>query len=102
MSEEGQAVQRQLWQRRQQLHPRKSVDNWQDGGWNDSQASAQQLEAKMQNKQEAAMKRERALAYAFSHQVDVCAWCNCTCSMWPNIWRVPTYASFCSMAKKCL
>jgi hypothetical protein len=25
MSEEGQAVQRQLWQRRQQLHPRKSV-----------------------------------------------------------------------------
>ncbi|KAH8952479.1 hypothetical protein BDL97_09G087800 [Sphagnum fallax] len=68
MSEEGQAVQRQLWQRRQQLHPRKSVDNWQDGGWNDSQASAQQLEAKMQIKQEAAMKRERALAYAFSHQ----------------------------------
>ncbi|CAM6009671.1 unnamed protein product [Sphagnum balticum] len=65
MSEEGQAVQRQLWQRRQQLHPRKSVD----GGWNDSQASAQQLEAKMQNKQEAAMKRERALAYAFSHQL---------------------------------
>ncbi|CAK9237412.1 unnamed protein product, partial [Sphagnum troendelagicum] len=65
MSEEGQAVQRQLWQRRQQLHPRKSVD----GGWNDSQASAQQLEAKMQIKQEAAMKRERALAYAFSHQL---------------------------------
>ncbi|CAK9279131.1 unnamed protein product, partial [Sphagnum jensenii] len=65
MSEEGQAVQRQLWQRRQQLHPRKSVD----GGWNDSQASAQQLEAKMQIKQEAAMKRARALAYAFSHQL---------------------------------
>ncbi len=56
----------------------------------------------MQIKQEAAMKRERALAYAFSHQVDVCAWCNCTCSMWPNIWPVPTYESFCSMAKKCL
>ncbi|CAK9229690.1 unnamed protein product, partial [Sphagnum troendelagicum] len=65
MSEEGQAVQRQLWQRRQQLQPRKSMD----GGWNDSQASAQQLEAKLHNKQEAAMKRERALAYAFSHQL---------------------------------
>jgi hypothetical protein len=50
-----------------------SQDGWQDGGWNDSQASVQQLEAKMQNKQEAAMKRERALAYASSHQVDVCA-----------------------------
>jgi hypothetical protein len=23
------------------------------------------------------MKREKALAYAFCHQVDVCAWCNC-------------------------
>jgi hypothetical protein len=68
MSEEGQAVQRQLWQHRQQLQPRKSMDGWQDGGWNDSQASAQQLEAKLHNKQEAAMKRERALAYAFSHQ----------------------------------
>ncbi|KAH8957711.1 hypothetical protein BDL97_07G106200 [Sphagnum fallax] len=68
MSEEGQAVQRHIWQRRQQIHPRKSVDGWQDGGWNDSQASVQQLEAKMQNKQEAAMKRERALAYASSHQ----------------------------------
>ncbi|CAM6037482.1 unnamed protein product, partial [Sphagnum compactum] len=65
MSEEGQAVQRQLWQRRQQLHPRKSVD----GRWNDSQASAQQIQAKMHYKHEAAMKRERALAYAFSHQL---------------------------------
>ncbi|KAH9546309.1 hypothetical protein CY35_12G088500 [Sphagnum magellanicum] len=69
MSEEGQAVQRQIWQRRQQLHPRKSVDGWQDGGWNDSQASAQQIQAKMHYKHEAAMKRERALAYAFSHQL---------------------------------
>ena len=37
--------------------------------WNDSTQSKEQIEARQQNKQEAAMRRERALAYAFSHQV---------------------------------
>lgn len=65
MSEEGQAVQRQLWERRQlESRPRRSLD----GGWNDSTTTLQQEQVKMLNKQEAAMKRERALAYAFSHQ----------------------------------
>lgn len=37
--------------------------------WNDSTQSKEQIEARQQNKQEAAMKRERALAYAYCHQV---------------------------------
>ena len=37
--------------------------------WNDSTQSKEQIEARQQSKQEAAMRRERALAYAFSHQV---------------------------------
>lgn len=68
MSEEGQAVQRQLWERRQlESRPRKSLD----GGWNDSTQTIHAEKVKILNKQEAAMKRERALAYAFSHQVCV-------------------------------
>lgn len=62
MSEEGQAVQRQLLQRRQQeSHPQRSPD-----GWNGNTYSMQQHEAKVQSRQAAAVKRERALAYAFS------------------------------------
>ncbi|EFJ20397.1 hypothetical protein SELMODRAFT_67789, partial [Selaginella moellendorffii] len=38
-------------------------------GWNDSTQTTQELQAKMQTRQEAAIKRERALAYAFSHQL---------------------------------
>ncbi|CAL9761643.1 unnamed protein product [Musa acuminata subsp. burmannicoides] len=37
-------------------------------GWNDSAQSKEQAETKLLNKQEAAVRRERALAYAFSHQ----------------------------------
>ncbi len=65
----------------------------------------QQLEAKMHNKQEAAMKRERALAYASSHQVDVCAWCNCISSIVVRYvgvhhFEVPTCQSPVSMVNK--
>ncbi|KAH9327763.1 hypothetical protein KI387_007941, partial [Taxus chinensis] len=64
MSEEGQAVQRQLLQRRQQeSHPRRSND-----GWNGSTYSMEKQEAKVQSRHAAAMKRDRALAYAFSQQ----------------------------------
>ncbi|XP_047320583.1 protein IQ-DOMAIN 2-like [Impatiens glandulifera] len=36
--------------------------------WINSPRSKEQLEAKMQNKQDAAIRRERALAYSYSHQ----------------------------------
>ncbi|KAI5069020.1 hypothetical protein GOP47_0015983 [Adiantum capillus-veneris] len=65
MSEEGQAVQQKLEQRRQlDARPRKSME-----GWNSSTGTLQELEAKLQSRQEAAAKRERALAYAFSRQL---------------------------------
>ena len=45
----------------------------QDGQvWDDSLQSFEEVEARKLSKQEAAVKRERALAYAFSHQV--CVW----------------------------
>lgn len=37
--------------------------------WNASVRSKEQIEANLQNKQEAAMRRERALAYAYTHRV---------------------------------
>lgn len=37
--------------------------------WDDSLQSKEQIEASLVNKQEATIRRERALAYAFSHQV---------------------------------
>eukprot|EP01018_Ginkgo_biloba_P023777 Gb_35033 [translate_table: standard] len=64
MSEEGQAVQRKLVERRhQESSPRKST-----GGWNASTGTVEELEAKLQSRQAAAVKRERALSYALSQQ----------------------------------
>ena len=40
-----------------------------EAGWNDSNLSAKQIEAKVQERQVAALKRERALAYARTQQV---------------------------------
>lgn len=37
--------------------------------WNDSTRSKEQVEARKSKRQEAAIRRERAMAYAFSHQV---------------------------------
>lgn len=37
--------------------------------WDDSLQTKEQIEARLLHRQEAAMRRERALAYAFSHQV---------------------------------
>lgn len=37
--------------------------------WDDSPQSKEEVEASLLHKQEAAMRRERALAYAYSHQV---------------------------------
>lgn len=39
------------------------------GEWNDSPRSKEQIEAKLLDRQEAATRRERALAYAFARQV---------------------------------
>lgn len=45
-----------------------------ESGWNDSVASVQQIEAKAQERQVAALKRERALAYAHTQQVWITIW----------------------------
>jgi hypothetical protein len=39
--------------------------------WDDSTQSKEQIEASLISRQEAAIRRERALAYAFSHQVGI-------------------------------
>lgn len=39
------------------------------GGWCDSVGSVEQIQAKLLKRQEAAAKRERAMAYALAHQV---------------------------------
>ncbi|XP_042506146.1 protein IQ-DOMAIN 3-like [Macadamia integrifolia] len=64
MSEENQALQRQLQQKHERDLARAAIDE----EWDDSAQSKEQIEANLLNKQEAAMRRERALAYAFTHQ----------------------------------
>ncbi|XP_022966715.1 protein IQ-DOMAIN 1-like [Cucurbita maxima] len=66
MSEENQDFQRQLCNKREKDHEkfRTSMDDV----WNRSTHSKAQMEAKLLNRQEAATRRERALAYAHSHQ----------------------------------
>ncbi|KAJ9559072.1 hypothetical protein OSB04_013686 [Centaurea solstitialis] len=64
MSEENQALQRQLLQKQA-----KEIDSLQmTEDWNDSLQSKEQIEAKLLSKYEATMRRERAMAYSFSHQ----------------------------------
>ncbi|KAK1421130.1 hypothetical protein QVD17_23246 [Tagetes erecta] len=64
MSEENQALQKQLLQKRA-----KEIEALQMGEeWNDSLQSKEEIEAKLLSKYEATMRRERAMAYSFSHQ----------------------------------
>ncbi|XP_024983933.1 protein IQ-DOMAIN 1-like [Cynara cardunculus var. scolymus] len=64
MSEENQALQRQILQKQA-----KEIESLQMGEeWNDSLQSKEQIEAKLLSKYEATMRRERAMAYSFSHQ----------------------------------
>lgn len=64
MTEENQALQRQLLLKRE-----KELESLRMGGeWDDSLQSKAQIEASLASKQEAAIRRERALAYAFTHQ----------------------------------
>ncbi|CAL0333411.1 unnamed protein product [Lupinus luteus] len=67
MSEENRDLLRQLQQKHQ-----KELDKLQaaqvEEEWDDSWQTKEQIETKLLHKQEAALRRERALAYAFSHQ----------------------------------
>ncbi|KAF8118922.1 hypothetical protein N665_0002s0223 [Sinapis alba] len=64
MSEENQARQKQLLHKHaKELAGLKNGDNW-----DDSIQSKEKVEAKLLSKYEATMRRERALAYAYSHQ----------------------------------
>ncbi|XP_043698462.1 protein IQ-DOMAIN 3-like [Telopea speciosissima] len=78
MSEENQALQKQLQQKLERDLARAAMDE----EWDDSVQSKEQIEANLLSKQEAAMRRERALAYAFTHQ-----------QMWKNSSRsgTPTF-----------
>ncbi|XP_057471866.1 protein IQ-DOMAIN 2 [Actinidia eriantha] len=64
ISEENQALQRQLLQK-----CATEIASLQMGDeWDDSLQSKEQIEANLLSKYEAAMRRERTLAYSFSHQ----------------------------------
>ncbi|TKY52895.1 IQ-DOMAIN 1 [Spatholobus suberectus] len=64
MLEENQALQKQLLQK----HTKELESMQIDEEWDDSIQSKEQVEAKLLSKYEAAMRRERAMAYSFSHQ----------------------------------
>lgn len=64
MLEENRALQRQLMQKHA-----KDLENLRRGeDWDDSIQSKEKIEANLLSKYEAAMRRERALAYSYSHQ----------------------------------
>ena len=67
MTEENQSFQRQLQQKRE-----KELDKLQSSPfgekWDDSSKSKDQIQARLLNRQIAAMRREKALAYASTHQ----------------------------------
>ncbi|XP_054801766.1 protein IQ-DOMAIN 2-like [Prosopis cineraria] len=63
MLEENQALQRQFLQKHA-----KELSLQMGDEWDDSLQSKEQIEAKLLSKYEATVRRERALAYAFSHQ----------------------------------
>ncbi|XP_022870107.1 protein IQ-DOMAIN 1-like [Olea europaea var. sylvestris] len=66
MTEENMTLQRQLQQKHEKELEKLRASTGED--WNDSMQSKEQIEANLQHRQEAAMRRERALAYAYSHQ----------------------------------
>ncbi|CAN4112868.1 unnamed protein product [Withania somnifera] len=78
MSEDNQALQRQLQQKNEKEQEKLkasstrtyyTLNHFRSGdGWNDSTRSKEQVDANLQMKQEASMRRERALAYAYTHQ----------------------------------
>ncbi|KAL2933781.1 Protein IQ-DOMAIN 1 [Bienertia sinuspersici] len=70
MAEENLARQKQIQQnyaKEQAKELEKSKHNSGDG-WDSSRKTKEQIEAKLQSRHEAAIRRERTLAYAFTHQ----------------------------------
>uniref|UniRef100_A0A7N0V3U9 Uncharacterized protein n=2 Tax=Kalanchoe fedtschenkoi TaxID=63787 RepID=A0A7N0V3U9_KALFE len=66
MSEENKALQRQLQQKHEKEMEKMKLTIGED--WNDSTKSKEKLEASLRHRQEAALRRERALAYAHAQQ----------------------------------
>ncbi|KAM3287878.1 protein IQ-DOMAIN 2 [Capsicum chacoense] len=64
MLEENRALQRQLMQK----HAKELESLRRGEEWDDSAQSKEQIEASLLSKYEAAVRRERALAYSYSHQ----------------------------------
>ncbi|XP_026658362.2 protein IQ-DOMAIN 1-like [Phoenix dactylifera] len=64
MSTEGRAVQKTLESHRNKMDPLKEAEE----GWCDSRCTLEEVRAKLQMRQEGAIKRERALSYALSQQ----------------------------------
>eukprot|EP01018_Ginkgo_biloba_P022987 Gb_36296 [translate_table: standard] len=72
MAEESMAAEQKLWEKREQEALQRkstSINSVGQENWDDSVQSVELIQAKVHSKQEAAVKRERALAYAFSHQL---------------------------------
>ncbi|KAL4346821.1 hypothetical protein GQ457_17G009570 [Hibiscus cannabinus] len=65
MTEENQTLQRQLLQK----HAKELVNLQMGEEWDYSVQSKQQIDASLLSKHEAAMRREKAMAYSFTHQV---------------------------------
>ncbi|XP_022744850.1 protein IQ-DOMAIN 1-like [Durio zibethinus] len=76
MTEENQALQRQLLQK----HAKELVNLQMGEEWDDSLQSKEQIEAGLLSKHEATLRRERAMAYSFTHQQ---TWKNASRSMNP-------------------
>uniref|UniRef100_A0A0D3EKL8 DUF4005 domain-containing protein n=1 Tax=Oryza barthii TaxID=65489 RepID=A0A0D3EKL8_9ORYZ len=72
MSTEGQAVQKLLEARRTKLDILREAEE----GWCDSQGTLEDVRVKLQKRQEGAIKRERAIAYAYSQQIEGATKCN--------------------------
>ncbi|KAH6804865.1 hypothetical protein C2S51_029696 [Perilla frutescens var. frutescens] len=66
LSEENSTIQRQLLQRHEKELEKSRASNAEN--WDESMQSKEEIEAKIHSRQEAAMRRERALAYSYSHQ----------------------------------
>lgn len=72
MSTEGQAVQKLIDARRTKLDILREAEE----GWCDSQGTLEAVRVKLQKRQEGAIKRERAIAYVYSQQLEGVPKCN--------------------------
>lgn len=69
MAEENLARQKQIQQKYAKEQAKEFEKSQQNGdGWDSSRKTKEQIEAKLQSRHEAAIRRERTLAYAFTHQ----------------------------------